>query len=205
MLRSNPDYLAISFEAREGEGAEDIVRVERNPADPSLVRVVPESRLRTTKADELMPQVARLEPGDVKLSLAERASHDKGLSTDERLYVATPVYSDTSGECFGMTVIEADISQRILQVLQGVGTVDGELYVGDGQGHLWASANMESGARIAKTGQMIPDLPQEVVALLDKEGEPFDVRETGQYIVQRYYVDPTGRGVIIFARMSADD
>ncbi|MGN6547598.1 MAG: serine/threonine-protein kinase, partial [Aureliella sp.] len=34
MLQANRNYLAISFEAKRDDGAEDIVRAERNPGDP---------------------------------------------------------------------------------------------------------------------------------------------------------------------------
>ena len=163
MLRAHPDYLAVSFEAKNGEGAADIVRVERNPADPSLIRVLPESRLQSVDADGLMAAVTSLEPGDVRFSLDPRARHANSGANTERLSVATPVYSGVSGECFGMTVIEADISRRIMEVLLGLGTVECEIFVADGQGHLWASTDPIHGARMADPGQSIPDLPEQVV------------------------------------------
>jgi serine/threonine protein kinase len=202
MLRSNPDYLAISFEAIRGEGTEDIVRVERNPADPALIRVVPKSRLGKVDTDDLMKQVASFEPGDVKLSLDPRARHQELARLTQRMSVATPVFSDKSGNSFGMTVIETDIGRRVQNVLSGLRTVNCSLYVGDGEGHLWAWAEPQGGVRMADGKMMIPNLPAEVAERLDQQGMPFQLREEGEYIAERFYVDPTGRGVIIFARMA---
>jgi len=205
LLRSNPDYLALSYEAAKGNGVADIVRVERNPADPSLVRVLPASRLQEVEDDQLMAAVASREPGDVKMSLEPRGRHTKGTTTMERLSVATPVFSDISGECFGMAVIEADISKRIMEVLHGLGAVECELYIADGDGQLWVSTDPEHGARKATAGQTIPDLPVRVAQRMEKKGEPFELRSKDEYVAQRFYVDPTGRGVTIFARVPEDE
>lgn len=202
MLRSNPDYLALSFEAKKNGGVSDIVRVERNPADPSLIRILPASRLQTVEADELMAAVTALEPGDVKLSLEPRARYTNASSRLERLAIAAPVYSDISGECFGMTVIETDVSKRVMEVLLGLGAVECEMFVADGLGQLWVSADPKQGVRMAEPGQTIPDLPAEVADKLKKEGEPFELRLADEYIAQRLYIDPTGRGVTIFARLT---
>jgi hypothetical protein len=201
-LRSSPYYLALSFEAKESDNAEDVVRTERNSADPTLVRVLPTGRLQTVKADQLMATVSILEPGDVKFSLEPRTRYGSDLSRGERLSVATPVYSDVSGDCVGMTVVEADVSERVMEVLTGLGTVDCEIYVADGLGHLWGSANPTSGVHIAEPGQTIPNLPNDVSEQLGKKGAPFNLRGENRYIAQRFYVDPTGRGLMIFARLA---
>lgn len=202
MLRLSPNYLAISFEAKKGDDAEDIVRVERNPAEPTLVRVLSNSRLQTVKDEQLMAAVSTLEPGDVKYSLDPRTRYGEDSSHFTRLSVATPVHSDISGDCFGMTVIEADVSKRVMEALTGLGAVDCEIFVADGLGQMWGSANPRTGAQIADSGQKIPDLPKEVAEQLDKNGVPFQLRGENSYVAQRFYVDPTGRGVLIFARLT---
>ncbi len=201
MLRSNPDYLALSFEAKKGEGGADIVRVERNPADPSLVRVLPASRLSEVEADPLMVAVGALEPGDVRLSLDDREQRTNTSSGLHRLTVATPVYSDTSGECFGMTVIETDISKQIADVLLGLGAVDSQIFVADGLGQLWMSADPTRGVQSASEGAKIPDLPQPVAEAMAEERKPFKLRRQDKYVAERFYVDPAGKGVAIFARL----
>lgn len=201
MLRANPDYLAISFEAIQGEGAVDVAYVERNPADPSLIRVLPQSRLQTVDSDQLMATVAALEPGDVKLSLEPRARHANSASNTERLSVATPVFSDITGKCFGMSVIETDVSRRIVEVLSGLGSIQCEIYVTDGSGKLWASVDPVHGVRSAGPDQTIPNLPQQVASEMNKPGQPFELRRDDQYVAKRFYIDATGRGVLIFARL----
>jgi hypothetical protein len=161
--------------------------------------------LQTIKADALIDAVSKLEPGDLKFSLEPRTSSGNGPSRVERLSVATPVYSDVSGDSFGMTVIEADVLKRVMEALTGLGAVDWEIFVGDGLGEMWASANPQIGAQIADAGQTIPDMPQEVVDQLSKKGAPFQLRGQNSYIAQRFFVDPTGRGVLIFARLTESE
>jgi len=197
MLRSNPDYLAISFEAKRGEGAADIVRVERNPSDPSLIRVVPHSRLHSTEADSLMKTVAALEPGDVKLASEPRS----GESLGTKRIVATPVFSATTGECFGMIAIEADMSKRIENLLRGLRATNSEIFVGNGTGQLWASVGPKTGIHVARGDELFPELPAAVAERVKQAGQPFQIVEDGEYIAQRFYVDPTGRGAMVFARM----
>jgi serine/threonine protein kinase len=205
ILRSNPDYLALSYEMKKSEGSEDIVRVERNPADPSLVRVLPTSWLQEVETDTLMTAVGALEPGDVRLSLESRTRHTRQASSSGRLSVATPVYNNISGECFGMTAIEADFSKRIMDVLLGLGTVDCKIFVGDGLGQLWVSATPDDGVQLANQGQMIPNLPDLVVDLISKKGEAFKQRQEDLYVAQRFYVDADGKGILIFAILPEDD
>jgi len=181
------------------------VRVERNTADPSLVRVLPTSRLQEVETDALMRAIETLELGDVRLSLESRTRHSKVSSSLDRLSVATPVYSDVSGECFGMTVIEADVSKRIMEVLLGLGAVDCEIFVADGLGQLWVSADPKRGVQLADRGQLIPDLPQAVVQQMNRQGESFQLRLEDSYVAQRFYVDPTGRGVMILARLPENE
>lgn len=201
MLQANRNYLAISFEAKHEDGAEDIVRAERSPGDPTYVRVLPASRLLSLKADPLIAAVSELNPGDLKYSLEPRARHGEGSSRAERLAVATPIYSDASGDFFGMTVIEADASKRVREVLTELGAVDCEIFVADGHGEVWGSTDPRNGVRVAEPGQSIPGLPKEVADRLSEKGAPFRLRSQNEYVAQRFYVDPTGRGVLIFARL----
>jgi serine/threonine protein kinase len=205
LLRSNPNYLALTFVANKQEGTEEIVRVERNPADRSFVTTLPDGRLHTAENDPLMEEVESREPGDVKMSLDPRPRFVDGNDSIERLVVATPIYSDISGECFGMTLVEADVSRSIEEVLLGLGGVECELSVSDGKGTLWASADPENGVRLATPGQVIDGLPPELVDRMGEQGKPFEVENDSAYIGKRFYVDPAGRGVVIFARLPASE
>jgi serine/threonine protein kinase len=201
MLRLRPYYVALSFEAKKSNGTEEISRVERNPADPTLVRALAGSRLQTVEADQLMATVSTLQPGDVKFSLEPRTRYGNEPSHAERLSVATPVHNDISGDCFGMTVIEADVMQRVTEVLAGLGAVDCEMFIADGLGQVWGSIHPRGGVQVTDNGHTIPDLPKEVAEQLNKKGVAFQQRGNRRFVAQRFYVDPTGRGVLIFARL----
>src|SRR5690606_11046611 len=104
---------------------------------------------------------------------------------------------------FGMIVIEANVLKRVTEALTALGTVDCEIFVADGLGQVWGSASPQTGVRLADPGQTIPALPKEVVDQLVKKGAPFELRGDNSYVAQRFYVDLTGRGVLIFARLTA--
>ena len=212
LLRSNPNYLAFSFVAIADEdadtdsetgksGTEEIVRVERNPADPSFVSALPTGRLYSAETDELMEMVKHLEPGEVKMTLDLRPRFADGAERVQRLSVATPLYSDVSGECFGMALIEADISRQIEDVLLGLGGVECEVYVSDGKGKLWGMASPKQGVQTAVSPQDIPAMPQEVAEQMAKSGVSFEIKKEYKHVGKRFYVDPEGAGVMIFARL----
>lgn len=205
MLRSNPDYLALSYIAKNETVTEEIVRVERNRADPSFITKLPTGRLHTADTDELMEIVALLEPGDVKMTLEPRPRFASVLDRVQRLAVATPVYSDSTGECFGMALIEADIAGRIEEVMLGLGGVESEVFVADGKGELWVSADPENGVKMARPGQVIGDLPPELAERMGEQGRPFEIEQDYEFIGKRFFVDPAGRGVFIFARLPENE
>ncbi len=99
----------------------------------------------------------------------------------ERLSVATPIYSDLSGECFGMALIETDIARQIEEVLLGLGGVECEVFVSDGEGGLWASSSPEDGVRVATAGQAINGLPPEFVSRMGEQGLPFEIKQDYEY------------------------
>ena len=201
LLRSNPNYLALSFVAAAEGGSEEIVRVERNPADRSYVSTLPVGRLHTAESDPMMEIVASLQPGDVKMSLDPRPRLTKSIAQVERISVATPFFSDISGDCFGMSLIEADISRQIEEVLLSLGSVDCDVFVADGEGNLWASANPNNGVVMATGSQSIGELPPEFVEKMSEPRKSFEMEKDGEYVGKRMYVDPDGRGIMIFAQL----
>ncbi len=104
MLRANPNYLALSFVAQNETGTSEIVRVERNPADPSLITKLPAGRLHSAETNKLMEFVALLEPGDVKMTLEPLPRFAEASDRAKRLAVATAVYNDKNGQFFGMAL-----------------------------------------------------------------------------------------------------
>ena len=214
LLRANPNYLSFSFlainESETGEsGTREIVRVERNPADPSFVTALPSGRLFSAETDELMNSVKGLEPGDVTMTLDLRPRFTDGSDRVKRLSVATPLFSDISGECFGMALIEADISRQVAEVLTGLGGVECEVYVSDGEGKLWGTTSPKNGVQTVASGegvnylpQVIDGLPQELIDQMAIPGIPFEMKNEYKHIGKRFFFDPDGRGVLIFARLT---
>ena len=100
-----------------------------------------------------------------------------------------------------MALIEADISRHIEEVLLGLGGVDSEVFVTDGSGQLWASVTPEDGVRIATPGQVIKGLPPDFEKQMAEPKKPFEIKQEYEYLGKRFYVDPSGRGVVIFARL----
>ena len=169
--------------------------------DPALIRVLPQSRLQTVESDALIAAVAKLQPGDVKLSLESRTRQSSSTTELNRLVLATPVFDERSGKVFGMVVVETDYAGRIMEAMQGLSFVDCEIFITDGSGNLFVWANTKSGVQPATPGQTIPDLPTVVSNRLTKKGEPFRISNPNEYVASRYYLDPAGRGVMIFARL----
>lgn len=205
ILHSNPDYLALSFIAKNPQGTEEVVRVERNPADPSFVRALPTGRLYRSESDQLMNQVAVREPGDVKMMLDMRPRFAEGSDQIDRLSVATTIFSDASGECSGMALIEADIARQTKEVLLRLSGVECNLFVADGEGRLWVTVTPRSGVQIATPDLVIDNLPPDIAGQLDVPKKAFEIRHEYQYIGERFYIDASGRGILIFARLPSDE
>lgn len=76
-----------------------------------------------------------------------------------------------------------------------------EIFVSDGEGQLWAAADPQHGVRLATPGEVINGLPADVAGQLSEQGRPFEVSQDYEYMAKRFYVDPSGRGVLIFAQL----
>ena len=167
--------------------------------------MLPNGRLQTADKDALLEIVALREPGDVKMTPDPRPRFANGSVRVERLSVATPVYNDLTGEFFGMALIEADVSGRIEDVLLGLGGVECDVFVANGEGRLWASATLKDGVQLASKDQVIEDLPPEVQSLMDEQGIPFETEKELEYVGKRFLVDPGEKGILIFARLPVED
>jgi hypothetical protein len=102
-------------------------------------------------------------------------------------------------------LIEADISRYIEDVLLGLGGIECEVFVSDGEGRLWVSADPKNGVQLASPGKVIKDLPTDLIKQLSEQGKSFELEKDLDYIVKRFFVDPAGRGVVIFARLPKHD
>lgn len=190
LLRANPDYLAISYVAASEHGGQDIVRVERQRGDAAYVQRVPKSRLGAFEDERLQKQTSALSPGDIQLSVRDRSHAADMMRQGVRLVASTPVYDDTTGDLFGVVVVETDFLHRIVQFLERVEQRTASIYITDFEGDIWVSDDPETGVNVptrdANVDAMIPDIA-EFFANSDRHRR---LDRSGGWIAGRVVLDP---------------
>ena len=204
LLRSESDYLAIAYVASEANGeqtggAKEIVRVERNVSEPTLIRSLPASRLRYFEQDPFLDEVLQLEPGDTRISVDPRPWQSPATAHVKRLTFAVPVYSDVSGEPFGMVAIETHLSGQIPNILKGLGVLAGEVYVVDGEGLVIAAAYPDGTIDSLPRGLLVASAAPEASALFSGEGDG-ELTDDATFYAKRFHIDPAGKGVGVVVR-----
>ena len=127
LLEANPKYLTVSYSSirtsqaidvdAASDGVQEIVQVERQIAGDA-VRIMPSSRLESKDKSGFLATVLQLKPGEVSVSAT--TVHHKGetSSADDLVLAAgTPVYSDVSGDVFGVVTVETDLEESIRDML----------------------------------------------------------------------------------------
>jgi hypothetical protein len=190
LLRANPNYLTVAYIAAKADAAEEVVRVERHATDHGYIRRVPKSRLATLQKSPLLDSVLQLGPGDVKISLDERltTSHRKG--EHRRLVTAVPVYDEQSGDIFGLVVIEADLTTRVQEILDGLEGRLGRVYVTDAVGNVLVTSNPEFGVEVAPPDARIADLAKEAIGLFAEKSRLRYLSDESTFIARRVQLDP---------------
>jgi hypothetical protein len=207
LLRANPDYLAVGYLAlvppngeQAGAGSQEILRVDRNANDRAYVRTVPASRLVSVENNGVLSDVVVLEPGDVRLTVADPRGQPAATDGLKRISTCVPIYDEATGRPFGMVAIETDLVAQLEAVLLALGTIDGVIYVTDGKGNVLASA----GSSDATDGAAVTSIPAAFPELEPMFAADFDAstRTNGRtYIARRMRVDETSDGVAIVARL----
>ncbi len=130
-----------------GSGQE-IVRVERHTTDPSFIRRVPKSRLAQRKGDAFFDTVHALNPGEVRLAIAdsEAKSTDQN-GTRPRLLGAVPVFDDAKGNVFGLVVVETDAVAEAERILDRHVGGQADIFITDGHGQIWVSSRPGRGVK----------------------------------------------------------
>ena len=223
LMRANPDFLAVTLVAAESpaeanqdsstnsEGAVrrkiasvDVMRVERNAIDRSYVRTVPRSRKAATDDDTLLADVFAAELGGVVFSMNPR-SHQAALSSSSavvrRMIAAVRVFDETTGDPFGMVMIETDMNAMLAESLAGLGEVVGEVYVADGQGRVWIDVRPRQPPTPAADGTLLAEVCPEAKKLVETDRDQFRDTDGTSYFGQRFREQPRSRGVILFARL----
>ncbi|MEM6329056.1 MAG: serine/threonine-protein kinase [Planctomycetota bacterium] len=205
LLRAEPDYLAITFVARDGAGGRELVRVARSVGDRMLVRSLPASRLRRFEADSLLEATLQLEPGDTRASIDPRPRQADAAARVRRLTVATPVYADATGEPFGMVAIEADVTRKIEKILGDLGMLSGDVLITNAQGVVVAGAEAGGGATQRWNGAPVTDIaPAAAPAFAEATGETA-VDDGRTVVARRVLIDPAGVGTGIVVTLPAED
>jgi eukaryotic-like serine/threonine-protein kinase len=159
LLIANPDYLSISF-ASVSDSAREIVRVERNRADGSFVRALPESRLGQSENRSSLEQVMNLKPGDVYMVDSRSASRDDVTAdvTGLTLLAATPIYDSMTGAVFGIVSIESNIEQILEYLLESTANAASHVYLTDGAGTVLMHHSHDRGLQTTLAGRPVVSL-----------------------------------------------
>ena len=119
MLNANPDYRSVLFCKLQDDEQSEIVRVERLQRDGTGVRIVPKTRLRTSKLNEYLEKVSELMPGEVLTAMI--CDEVCELSTKDcssvGLISGVPVYDSETEEIFGFVLIVCDVEKMLNQAL----------------------------------------------------------------------------------------
>jgi hypothetical protein len=140
-LRVNQDYLAVTYLSVEKDSAREVARVARVMTDLSFIRRVPKSRLTERKTDAFLNLVRALNPGEVRLAIAEPdANVAAQTGSRPRVLGAVPVYDDAKGNVFGLVMIETDATAEAERILGRDIGGDADIYITDGHGQIWLSS-----------------------------------------------------------------
>lgn len=111
LLRSNPDFQAITYCQVLDDRSQELVRVEKLVAE-SPARSVPRSRLASTPLSSFETRVIQNKPDDVRVAIDRVTSHDACVST-LLLRAGVPIF-DREEEPFGFVTVEGDF-ERLLE------------------------------------------------------------------------------------------
>lgn len=117
LLRSNPDFQALTYSRIVDSEAHELVRVEKMGVE-AQARSVPRSRLRKALPTPFQEQVMSNKPDDVRVSV-ELHSTDE-CSTQLILQAGAPIF-DREEEPFGFVAVEGDF-HRLLSKHSGKDT-----------------------------------------------------------------------------------
>ncbi len=191
LLRANPDYLAISYTAKaEDDNGVNLVRVERHVTDASYVRRVPESRLGAFADADLLKQASLRSPGDILLMIRRQLNADTSLLQDVRLYAATPVFDETTGDLFGVVTIETNLLNRIVQFLERVEQHTESIYITDSEGQVWVSDDPVTGVDITTRDLHIADLIPGTAPFFQNADEQQQLNREEGWIAGKVPLDP---------------
>ena len=171
MLRGRDSYLTIAYTTIESDQVQEIVRSDRNRAG-NWVRAVPESRLHQFAPSQRIDEWMAMKPGDVLLQATSHLTDDVPTQNRDGLVIiaGTPVFNDTTGELFGMVVIEMDLRHLFLDQLKAIGRESTEVLITDSKGEIllrYLNGSLSS----THNGKAIGDVLSEVAPLFGEDSD----------------------------------
>ncbi|TWT88319.1 Serine/threonine-protein kinase PrkC [Pseudobythopirellula maris] len=195
MLRANPDYLSVAYYASQPvEGGEarlpavrfrELARVERSVNDRSLIVVAPAISLDVVNSPFLM-HAAQLAPGEVASIVRQTAADARYRQW--RLESGLMVYDEATGAPFGVVTVAADISGQLREILAGLRSVVGEVYVGTGDGDIWLMADSERGPGVWREGESLVDIESRAQQALESELLPAEATDGETFFVRKFKI-----------------
>ncbi|NIB44254.1 response regulator [Pseudomaricurvus alkylphenolicus] len=115
-LSSNPTYTQIRYIGIADKGME-LVNVVRNF---SGIQVIPSSRLQSKGDTEYFLDATKKMPGEVYFSAIELSREHGRVVVPHQpvLRVATPIYSDQTGQLFGLVILNMDFNRFLSQYVE---------------------------------------------------------------------------------------
>ena len=192
LLRANPDYLAISYAtiSNASEGKE-VVRVERYTSDASYVRRVSPGRLSPYADGDLLTKTATLPPGEIWLSIHQPKTTQTSSQPGVRLLALTPVYDESTGDLFGIVVIESNLQRHLVELLSSIEQSSAEIYVANSSGQLWVSDRQGTDVEIANGDISITTIIPESAEFLKSNQIGIHVERIEGWIADRLLLGAT--------------
>ncbi len=192
LLRANPDYLSVSYvTTSEAPSGIVLVHLERHANDASYVRRVPAARLGEFANTELLQAAQKLPPGETCLVIRTPDSSAWTARHTVRLLAATPVYDESTGELFGLVVVETNLLMRLINFLETLDQQTTDIYVADSTGQVWVSDIPDEGVVTAKRATSVADFLPDTAGFFSSSDDERVSNRSQFWIASRIPLDPS--------------
>jgi hypothetical protein len=118
-----------------------------------------------------------------------------------RLLASTPVYAETTGDLFGVVVVEMNLLNRLVQFLNRVEQDTAAIFITDADGTVWISDDPQNGVDVKTRDVSVADIIPETARFIDDNDQHRGSDRTSGWIASRVALDPadpkTNVGVIL--------
>jgi hypothetical protein len=120
---------------------------------------MPKSRLLSRESTSVLARIRRLKPGDVSVHASTDHHSDDTSAADSLVLAAgTPIYSDVSGDLFGVVTVETDLDETIRTLLVNTVEAGENAYIVDNEGMVILHYSRDIGFQEASVGSKIGEL-----------------------------------------------